>query len=322
MKLTDLRNLINEEIQYVLNTEAFGKGGRNVQMGTPNVPKKGGKRYMENEVEFPVELRKSIDFKDDFIFGQSLKKDKKGNYIPIIDKNGNPVKDENGKDAVEKQYTLWISKDLHDSLRTRATSEPHKSTSGVNKLQAAKSNSTRIKEKGKKPEISSNLKNVFLSTDNINSSKTDNKGRKGMYLINAKISRVDDKGNIFFLNPALYGTINQYEGLINEVMNALQEEAHNPVDEIGKFFVVSKPKKGMTKEEMVREATVFDDIKAEETLGVYKNKSEANRLAGEALKGFEDQLKEVESSMEEIRKAKEEIKTKAQAAKDKINKIK
>jgi hypothetical protein len=106
-------------------------------------------------------------------------------------------------------------------------------------------------------------------------------------------------------------------------MDALMaEEAHNPIDEIGKFFVAKKPKKGMTKEEMVYEATAFDTISPEETLGIYKNKSEANRLAGESLKAFEDQLKEVESSMEEIRKDREAIKAKAQAAKDKINKIK
>jgi hypothetical protein len=110
--------------------------------------------------------------------------------------------------------------------------------------------------------------------------------------------------------------------LILEELANIQEEAHNPVDEIGKFFVVDKPKKGMTKENMVREATVFDDVKAEETLGVYKNKSEANRLAGEALKSFEDQLKEVETSMEEYRSAKKAIEEKAKETKEKINKIK
>ena len=110
--------------------------------------------------------------------------------------------------------------------------------------------------------------------------------------------------------------------LIKEELSNIQEEAHNPVDEIGKFFVVEKPKKGTTKENMVREATVFDDIKTEDTLGVYKNKSEANRLAGEALKAFEEQLKEVESSMEEYRSAKKAIEEKAKETKDKINKIK
>jgi hypothetical protein len=102
----------------------------------------------------------------------------------------------------------------------------------------------------------------------------------------------------------------------------MAEETHNPVDDIGKFFVAKKPKKGMTKEEMVYEATAFDTISPEETLGIYKNKSEANRLAGESLKAFEDQLKEVESSMEEIRKEKESLKAKAQAAKERINKMK
>jgi len=110
--------------------------------------------------------------------------------------------------------------------------------------------------------------------------------------------------------------------LIKEELSNIQEEAYTPVDDIGKFFVAKKPKKGMTKEEMVYEAIVFDDIKAEETLGVYKNKSEANRLAGEALKAYEEQLKEVESSMEEYRSAKKAIEEKAKETKDKINKIK
>ena len=79
---------------------------------------------------------------------------------------------------------------------------------------------------------------------------------------------------------------------------------------------------GMTKENMVVESTVFDEIKMEDTKGVYKNKSEANRLAGESLKAFEDQLKEVESSMEEYRSAQKAIKEKAKETKDKINKIK
>jgi hypothetical protein len=102
----------------------------------------------------------------------------------------------------------------------------------------------------------------------------------------------------------------------------MAEETHNPVDDIGKFFVAKKPKKGMTKEEMVYEATVFDEINPEDTLIVHKNKSEVNRTASEALKAYEDQLKEVESSMEEYRSAKKAIEEKAKETKDKINKIK
>ena len=110
--------------------------------------------------------------------------------------------------------------------------------------------------------------------------------------------------------------------LIKEELLNIQEEAYTPIDDIGKFFVAKKPKKGMTKEEMVYEATVFDEINPEDTLIVHKNKSEVNRTANEALKAYEDQLKEVESSMEDIRKDREAIKAKAQEAKARINKMK
>ena len=40
------------------------------------------------------------------------------------------------------------------------------------------------------------------------------------------------------------------------------------VDEIGKFFIVKKPKKGMTKEDIMCEATVFDNLDKDEIKGV------------------------------------------------------
>ena len=95
-----------------------------------------------------------------------------------------------------------------------------------------------------------------------------------------------------------------------------------PIDEIGKFFVVKKPSKGMTKENMVMEATVFDEIKMEETKGVYKNKSEANRHATEALKEYDMMMKEVEDAMNEFRNAKKGIDEKKKLAKEKIQKLK
>jgi hypothetical protein len=274
MKLTDLRKLINEEIQNVIN-EA-GAGGKVFNIGG-NIKGGGGRRFIPSTVKLPKSVRDA--FKGDF----KLVKNKEG------------------------KYTLYISKDLHSALNARSTGQ----TSNQPKTSLDRINT--ITSLGLPQE----LKSLLKKTDKINSSL-------GMYAINVVITDVTPEGDIIFKNPntAASGT-STIDELINEAMDMLmQEEAHNPVDEIGKFFVVSKPKKGMTKENMVKEATVFDDIKAEETLGVYKNKSEANRLAGEALKSFDDQLKEVESSMEEIRKAKEEIKTKAQAAKDKINKIK
>jgi hypothetical protein len=102
----------------------------------------------------------------------------------------------------------------------------------------------------------------------------------------------------------------------------VKEEAPSVVDEIGKFFQVKKPSKGMTKEDMVCEVTVFDEIKMDETKGVYKNRSEANRHATEAIKEYEMQLKEMEDAMEAFRGAKKDIEEKKAAAKEKIQKLK
>lgn len=106
------------------------------------------------------------------------------------------------------------------------------------------------------------------------------------------------------------------EGELEKDMN------EGPIDEIGKFFVVKKPSKGMTKENMVMEATVFDEIKMEETKGVYKNKSEANRHATEALKEYDMMMKEVEDAMNEFRNSKKDIDEKKNKAKELIKKLK
>jgi hypothetical protein len=92
------------------------------------------------------------------------------------------------------------------------------------------------------------------------------------------------------------------------------------IDEIGKFFVVKKPKSGMAKDEMVYEATVFHPIEEAETVGVYKNKSEANRIATTKLKEYEDRLKEIRSHMDEFRKTKKDIDDKKNKVKDLIQK--
>jgi hypothetical protein len=106
------------------------------------------------------------------------------------------------------------------------------------------------------------------------------------------------------------------EGELEKNMN------EGPIDEIGKFFVVKKPSKGMTKENMVCEATVFDEIKMEETKGVYKNKSEANRHATEALKEYDMMMKEVEEAMNDFRNSKKDIDEKKNKAKELIKKLK
>jgi hypothetical protein len=111
--------------------------------------------------------------------------------------------------------------------------------------------------------------------------------------------------------------------LLNEIEEneLIKEESPIVVDEIGKFFVVKKPGKGLTKDTMVYEATVFDDIKRDEVRGVYKNKSEANRHATEALKEYDSQLKEMEDAMEAFRSTKKDIEEKKRIAREKIEKL-
>ena len=114
--------------------------------------------------------------------------------------------------------------------------------------------------------------------------------------------------------------------LLNEIEEKdnkkVVKEESSVVDEIGKFYVVKKPKKGMTKEEMVCESTVFDEIKMDEVKGVYKNRSEANRMANESLMEYEKQLKEMEDAMNEFREAKKAIEEKRKAAAEKVKSLK
>ena len=94
------------------------------------------------------------------------------------------------------------------------------------------------------------------------------------------------------------------------------------VDEIGKFFVVKKPKKGMTKEDIMMEATVFDNLDKDEIKGIYKQKSDASRVATEAIKQYEGMMKEVEEAMNDFRESKKTIEDKKKIAKEKIERLK
>ncbi len=84
----------------------------------------------------------------------------------------------------------------------------------------------------------------------------------------------------------LLNEVEKQEKPVKEIA-PVKEAEPSVIDEIGKFFVVKKPGKGMTKEDIVQEVTVFDEIKMDETRGVYKNRSEVNRHATEALKEYE-----------------------------------
>ena len=118
--------------------------------------------------------------------------------------------------------------------------------------------------------------------------------------------------------------------LLNEIEEAevVKEAEGIPVDEIGKFFIVEKPTKNSEMVDVVYELTlpefalqVKGGLDVKNILGVYKQKSDANRAGTEAMKAFQDSLKEMEDAMEAFRSAKKDIEEKKKAAKEKIEKL-
>jgi hypothetical protein len=113
-----------------------------------------------------------------------------------------------------------------------------------------------------------------------------------------------------------------------EVKEAITKD-YDVVDEVGKFFVVTKPDTKSTKEDILFDADAFkfaDKIKGglkfENVLGMYKNKSDASRTATEALKARDTQIDELKSSMDEFRTSKKDIDEKKAKAKELIQKLK
>jgi hypothetical protein len=108
---------------------------------------------------------------------------------------------------------------------------------------------------------------------------------------------------------------------------SIEEVETTTVDEIGKFFIVKKPTSKNDKiEDLVIETTVLNfvsqGLEPKKLLGIYKQKSDARRVAAEALKEYEAQLKEMEDAMEAFRGAKKDIEDKKNTAKEKIQKLK
>ena len=122
--------------------------------------------------------------------------------------------------------------------------------------------------------------------------------------------------------------------LLNEIeekeMSQIDEVETSMVDEIGKFFVTEKPTlKNDTVDDLVFESTVSyfanqvrGGLDEKTVLGIYKQKSDARRVATEAIKEFETTLKEMEDAMEAFRSAKKDIEEKKKSAKEKIMKLK
>ena len=113
-----------------------------------------------------------------------------------------------------------------------------------------------------------------------------------------------------------------------EVKEAITKN-YDVVDEVGKFFVVSKPGTKSTKEEIMFEADPFslaervkNGLTYENIMGMYKNKSDASRTATEALKERDMQIDELKSSMDEFRTSKKDIDEKKAKAKELIQKLK
>ena len=109
--------------------------------------------------------------------------------------------------------------------------------------------------------------------------------------------------------------------LIIESVNEEVLEEVKPVDEVGSFYVVEKPKKGSTKAGIVKEMTVFDNIDPKSVLGVYAKSPAANKRATDAIKEMEKHIKDLELSMNEFRDAKNGINEKKKRAADIIKKL-
>jgi len=116
--------------------------------------------------------------------------------------------------------------------------------------------------------------------------------------------------------------LSQLKRLILETLEEEVEPQYEVYDEVGKIYQVKRPAVGMTKEDMVCEVTAFDEIHKDETHGIYKNRSEANRNATELLKNYESQITELETEMENYRNTKKEVAEKAKLAKERIAKLK
>ena len=122
--------------------------------------------------------------------------------------------------------------------------------------------------------------------------------------------------------------------LLNEIeeneATKIEEVETNMVDEIGKFFVVEKPKsKEDTTEDIVFESTmtyfanqIRGGLNEKDIIGFYIKRGDANKAAKEAIEVYETNLKEMEEAMNEFREAKKVINDKKAAAKEKIQKLK
>jgi hypothetical protein len=98
-------------------------------------------------------------------------------------------------------------------------------------------------------------------------------------------------------------------------------EMMEPIDEIGTFVIVKKPKRGMTMEDMLQEVSIYDSIMKEEIIMATTNKPAARKCAKEALKEYEMAKEALKKEMEEYREAKKTIAAKRDKAKETIKRL-
>ena len=114
-----------------------------------------------------------------------------------------------------------------------------------------------------------------------------------------------------------------------EITEATSTKDFDITDDIGKFFVVTRPTKDSTKDDILFNIDVFEfatkiqeGLAFEDVVGIYKQKSDAGREATILIKQFETELNELEGQMEEFRKHKTELNDKKKAAVERIKKMK
>ena len=117
----------------------------------------------------------------------------------------------------------------------------------------------------------------------------------------------------------------EFKKLIKEAIEEEKKETTmemmEPVDEIGTFTLVMKPKKGMKMEDMLKEASIYDSIMKEEIIMATMDKSAARKRAKEALKEYEMAKEALMKEMEEFREAKRAIEDKKKKAKETIARL-
>ena len=116
----------------------------------------------------------------------------------------------------------------------------------------------------------------------------------------------------------------ELKNLIKEALTPETLEMIEPYNEIGEIILVMKPKRGMSMDDMIRPASIYDQINMDEIAAAFmgSNKSDARKHAKKALQEYESQKEDLQREMEEYRMAKEAIKEKKAKAKELIMKLK